>query len=188
MPSPNTTRLLRALAGGHVEAEQPLIDLVYHELRGLAQRLLVDNPRATLQATELIHEAWLRLIDPHEAGDERWDGRGHFQRVAARAMRYVLVDRARARFTLKRGGAPAQLPDEELVGEDRDLSETLHVHEGLELLAAVDPDLARVVELRFFGGLTMDEVADAMGISVRSAHRSWRLAKAWWHTQFGDDP
>ncbi len=182
-----STQLLRALRAGDEAARGQLADLVYDQLHGLAQRLLGERPKATLQATELIHEAWLRLADGELQRD--YESLRHYRRVAARAMRYVLVDRARARLAKKRGGAnrPVTL-DEQLVGLDPARDDgTLAVHEGLERLAAVDPDLAQLVELRFFGGLTMPEIAENLGVSERSAHRMWRLCRAWWLEHFGDD-
>ena len=182
-----STQLLRRLVAGDGEAEPRLIQLVYGELHRLAGRMLAENPRATIQATELIHEAWLRIADA-EADPERFDGQRHFRRVAARAMRFVIVDRARARMTTKRGGARVAVTlDDQLIDSRSQGAETaVAVHDGLERLATVDPDLAQLVELRFFGGLTMAEIAENLGVSERSAHRMWRLARAWWLDQYGD--
>lgn len=179
-------QLLRAIRAGDAQAQERLMQLCYDQLHGLADRLLGANPRATLQATELIHEAWIKLSDGDATPD--YEGLRHYRRVAARAMRFVLVDRARARVSKKRGGPrkPVTL-DEQIIGAlpENDDS-TLSVHEGLEQLAEMDPELAQLVELRFFGGLTMPEIADNLGISVPTADRRWRLARAWWLKQFSD--
>ena len=147
---------------------------------------LADYARAhTLQPTELIHEAYLRLTAGDDAG---WEDRVHFKRVAARAMRNILVDHARARLTAKRGGGQRRVtldtPLLQPAGEEQDV---VAVHEGLEKLSAVDRQLADIVELRFFAGMTMEEVAAALGISSRTAARGWRLARAWWFREFGGE-
>ncbi len=181
-----TTRLLIALSEDDFKAGEKLVPLIYDELREIAGKILAGNPRATLQATELIHEAYIRLVDA-SLGKEGWDGKVHFQRMAARAMRYVLVDRARARFAQKRGGSGHSVTlDEELVGQIDDSDRAIQVSDGLEQLSKVDPQLSQLVELRFFGGLSMEEIADNLGISLRSAQRSWRLARAWWIREFGE--
>ena len=184
--SEDTASLLRAVRAGSAEAQSRLLQLVYDQLHGFAQRLLADNPRATLQATELIHEAWLKLADG--ATEVDYEGLRHYRRVAARAMRYVLVDRARARLSKKRGGErrPVTLDEQQVGAQPEHDDGTLAVHEGLEQLAGVDADLAQLVELKFFGGLTMPEIADNLGVSERSAHRMWRLSRAWWLEQFTD--
>ncbi len=183
--SSDSTALLRAVRDGDAGAKDQLMHLVYDQLHGMAQRLLGENPRATLQATELIHEAWLKLVDGEAQRD--YEGLRHYRRVAARAMRFVLVDRVRARLAKKRGGQNRPITlDEQLVGASPEQDDgTLSVHEGLEQLALVDPDLAQLVELRFFGGLSMPEIAENLGVSERSAHRMWRLCRAWWLEQFG---
>jgi len=190
MPSTSiaaTTRLLIALSEEDFKAGEKLVPLIYDELKEIASKVLAGNPRATLQATELIHEAYLRLVDV-SLGKEGWDGKVHFQRMASRAMRYVLVDRARARFAQKRGGVgKAVTLDEDLVGSLDDSDRAIQVSDGLEQLNKVDPQLAQLVELRFFGGLSMDEIAENLGISIRGAQRSWRLARAWWIKEFGEE-
>jgi RNA polymerase sigma factor (TIGR02999 family) len=182
----DSTQLLRALRDGDAAASEQLLQLVYDQLHGLAQRMLGENPRATIHATELIHEAWLRLVDNEARTD--YENVRHYRRVAARAMRFVLVDRARARMAKKRGGqGRAVTLDEQVVGIEPAYDDgMLAVHQGLDQLAAVDPDLAQLVELRFFGGLTMPQIAENLGVSERSAHRMWRLCRAWWLEQFGD--
>ncbi len=190
MPAPSiahTTSLLIAVSRSDLKAGKELVPLIYDELRTIADKVLASSPRATLQPTELIHEAYLRMVDPSAVADE-WDGQVHFQRVAARAMRFVLVDRARSRFAQKRGGAHRAVTlNEDLVGRVDQVATALQVHEGLERLTEVDAQLSQLVELRFFGGLSMDEIAENLGISPRSAARSWRLARAWWIEEYGDE-
>ena len=180
-----TRQLLRRVVEGDEPSAGELVPLIYEELRTIARRLVADQRQSTLQPTELIHEAYVRLAGSD--ADPQYEDRKHFQRVAARAMRYVLVDRARARHSDKRGGGkrPATL-DEALIHEDRANQEdtVLAVHEGLEALASVDAQLAELVELRFFGGFEMDEIATMLGVSRRTAQRSWQLARAWWQTEY----
>ncbi len=160
-----------------------LLPLVYDELRRLAAaRLASEKAGQTLDATALVHEAWLRLAD----APVEWQGRSHFLRTAATAMRRILVDRARAKLAGKRDGGdrvqladwPAPLPDEELVALD----------EVLERLARARPEHARLVELRFFAGLTGDEAAASLGVSPATADRMWRYARAWLQVEMGDGP
>lgn len=158
-----------------------LMPLVYGELRRLAAaRLAAEQPGQTLDATALVHEAYLRLVGP--AGDRRFADRGHFFAAAATAMRCILVDAARARRAAKRGGGrdreplsnlPAPTPDDELVALDEALAE----------LAAKDPFKARLVELRYFAGLTGDQAAAALGVSPTTADRAWAFARAWLQTR-----
>lgn len=183
----HTTGLLLALSQTDMQAGKKLVPLIYDQLHAIAGKVLASNPRATLQPTELIHEAYLRMIDP-SADADRWHGQVHFQRVAARAMRFVLVDRARSRLAQKRGGAARAVTlNEDFIGKADEGAAALQVHEGLERLAEIDEQLAQLVELRFFGGLSMDEIAKLLGISPRSAARSWRLARAWWIEEYGDE-
>ena len=175
----DVTRILRQMESGDPSAADQLLPLVYEELRKLAAaRLSRESPGQTLQATALVHEAYLRLV---AGGDARgWDSRGHFFAAAAEAMRRILVNRARDKRRLKRGGGqrrvdfelaevPLEAPDEDLVALD----------EALTSLAALDPRKGQVVELRFFGGLSNEEVAEALGISRATVQRDLRLAKAW---------
>ncbi len=168
-----TTRLLRAMAAGDQDAAGQLLPLVHAELHRLAQRLM-SGERAdhTLQPTALLHEAWLRLCEP----GADYAGRAHFLRVAARAMRNVLVDHARARLAHKRrGGARVDVDGLAVAG---DAESVLAVDETLARLHALDPQLGQLVELRFFGGLDNPSVAEALGISLRSVERGWRMARA----------
>jgi RNA polymerase sigma-70 factor (ECF subfamily) len=168
-----TTRLLRAMAAGDPDAAGRLLPLVHAELHRLAQRLMGNERKDhTLQPTALLHEAWLRLCEP----GADYAGRAHFLRVAARAMRNVLVDHARARLAHKRrGGARVDVDGLAVAG---DAESVLAVDETLARLHALDPQLVQLVELRFFGGLDNPSVAEALGISLRSVERGWRTARA----------
>jgi RNA polymerase sigma factor (TIGR02999 family) len=175
------TGLLSAIEQGDPTAAEELLPLVYDELRRLAaQRLAREKPGQTLQATALVHEVYLRLVDGE--ADRHWDGRGHFFAAAAEAMRRILVENARRKRSLKRGGnlVRHQLDEVELVipGLGDDL---LALDEALTRLAAQDPVKARLVELRHFAGLTLEEAATALGLSTTTAHRYWNYARAWLH-------
>ena len=159
---------------------QQSLDLVvsraYHELRAIAHRRLAARGRGgTLSTTALVHEAYLKLVDQSRAG---WHDRAHFLALASLAMRHVLVDRARERDTLKRGEArrPVTLDEEQVSAEDQ-AEMVLHLDEALDRLAAWEPRLARVVECRFFGGLTETETAEALGLTVRTVQRDWVKAR-----------
>jgi len=155
-----------------------LLPLVYKELRRLAAGYLRrEKPGQTLQPTALVHEAYLRLMKDRP---DRWQNRAHFCAIAAHSMRQILIERARARGAAKRGGArPRVTLEEALIGsEDRSI-DLLALDEALERLAALDPEQARLVELRFFGGLTVEETAEAMDISPATVKRHWTIAKAW---------
>jgi len=154
---------------------------VYAELRKLAaQRLRREAPGQTLQATELVHEAYLRLVGPEHREGGRWDGRGHFFAAASEAMRRILIDRARAKGSLKRGGNPKllRLDLDTLTSDDLE-AEVLDLDEALEKLAAEDPGKAQLVKLRFYAGLTLEESAAILGISPATADRHWSFARAW---------
>jgi RNA polymerase sigma factor (TIGR02999 family) len=176
----DVTRLLDAAAGGDRQAAADLLPLVYDELRKLAAvRMAAEAPGHTLDATALVHEAYLRLV-----GDQQFDGRGHFFAAAAEAMRRILVNHARDRGRRKRGGGlnrvelgdvPAPTPDERLLALD----------DALTRLAAEDPDVARVVELRHFGGLGHEQIAKLLGISVYEARQKWTYARAWLRDSLG---
>jgi RNA polymerase sigma factor (TIGR02999 family) len=173
------SRLNSSVEQGDPQVAEGLLPLVYDELRSLAsQRLDHEAPGQTLQATALVHEAYVRLV----GGDpgRRWDGRGHFFAAAAEAMRRILVDRARDRRRLKRGGGRKRV-DLDLVavpldGPDDDL---IDVDEALTELGREDPLCARIVELRFFAGLTQAETAEVLGLARRTADRHWAYARAW---------
>jgi RNA polymerase sigma factor (TIGR02999 family) len=163
------------------DGQQPvdeLLPIVYQELRRLAAAYLRrERPGQTLQPTALVHEAYLRLLKDRP---DRWQNRAHFCAIAAHSMRQILIERARARGALKRGGPqPRVTLDESLVaGEDRSI-DLLALDEALERLAALDPEQARLVELRYFGGLTIEETAEAMAISPATVKRHWTVARAW---------
>jgi RNA polymerase sigma factor (TIGR02999 family) len=177
----DVTLLLSAVARGDPRAAAELLPLVYSELRVLASvRMAKEAPDHTLQPTALVHEAYLRLTAGAPQAD--WNGRGHFFAAAAEAMRRILVDEARRRTAAKRGGAAARiLTDPDALAAPGSDEQILAVHEALEQLAEVDPQAARLVQLRFFGGLSAAEAAAAMGISVRAAHDVWAYARAWLH-------
>jgi RNA polymerase sigma factor (TIGR02999 family) len=177
-PPDEVTQLLRAWGRGDRAALDRLVPIVYRELRRLARHYMRgERGGHTLQTTALVNEAYLRLID-HTNID--WQNRAHFFGVAAQAMRRVLVDHARRRGYAKRGGGAVQVPLEEgaLVAEER-AEEVLAVNEALDRLEALDARKARVVELRFFGGLNNDEAAEVLGISEITVRREWQIAKAW---------
>jgi RNA polymerase sigma factor (TIGR02999 family) len=163
--------------GDHAQAEE-LMTLVYQELRALAARQLQhERPGHTLQPTALVHEAWLRLA---QNAPGEWEGRAHFFRIAARAMRQVLVDFARRRDATRRGGEMQRVTlDHEVVGADGVDIELLDLHEALERLGRLDAALEQLIELRFFSGLTLDEAATALGISRRKAAKDWAAARLW---------
>lgn len=171
-----TTVLLAAASRGDDGAQGRLFAHVYDELRRLSQgRLGPELSGATVSATELVHEAYLKMV----GSESEWRDRGHFFCAAARAMRHILVDRARARQSEKRGGGvQAQTLRPDLDAPADAALHVLDIHDALDRLGARDAGLARVVELRFFGGLDMDEVAEALGISPRTAARRWAQAKA----------
>jgi len=175
----NVTRLLEAAGGGDPRAAADLLPLVYEELRKLAaQRLANEKPGQTLEATALVHEAYLRLV-----GDQRFDHRGHFFAAAAEAMRRILVDQARRKQSAKRGGdrrrleldAAAQLmePDNQ-AGDD-----LLALDEALKEFERLEPGKARLVQLRYFAGLSIEDAAHTLGISAATAKRQWIFARSW---------
>jgi RNA polymerase sigma factor (TIGR02999 family) len=175
----DVTRILSAIEQGDPHAAEQLLPLVYDELRRLAaQKLAGEKPGQTLQATALVHEAYLRLTGTE--GTRLWNGRAHFFRAAADAMRRILVDRAREKNSQKRGGAWRQV-DLDLVAEvGQDPSEdVVALSEALDLLAERDPEKVELVKLRFFAGLSVEEAADLLGISRATADRHWRYARTW---------
>jgi RNA polymerase sigma factor (TIGR02999 family) len=155
-----------------------LLPIVYQELRRLAASYLRrERPGQTLQPTGLVHEAYLRLMKDRP---DRWQNRAHFCAIAAHSMRQILIERARARGAQKRGGAqPRVTLDEALVAGGETSVDILALDRALENLAALDPEQARLVELRFFGGLTVEETAEAMSISPATVKRHWAIARAW---------
>jgi RNA polymerase sigma factor (TIGR02999 family) len=179
----DATQLLHDLEGGQPAASEKLFPRVYDELRKLARdRLAKESPGQTLQATALVHEVYLRLSG--EARHKPWAGRRQFFAVAAEAMRRILVENARRKNSLKRGGDHCrQTRDMEQIRTRRPDSEIIALHDALDALTEHDPLKAELVKLRYFVGLGVDEVADVLGISRSSVDRQWAYARAWLHRQ-----
>jgi RNA polymerase sigma factor (TIGR02999 family) len=175
------TRILDAIAQGDPLAANELLPLVYGELRQLAaQRLAKESPGQTLQATALVHEAYLRLVGKKQ--EQHWDSRGHFFAAAAEAMRRILVESARRKQRTKHGGGLVQRnahPDDFPMASARDPLEVLAVHDALDQLAQKSPRKAELVKLRYFLGCTMAEAAQVLGIALATAEEDWTYAKAW---------
>ena len=172
------TRLLRAWGSGDPSALDRLAPMVYEELRAMAHRYMRrEQRRITLQATALAHEAFLRLVD---GADATWQDRAHFFAVSAQMMRRILVDAARARGSASRGGGVLRLDlNESIDGAPTRDDQLVALDDALEALAQLDPRKAKVIELRFFGGLSVDETAEVLKISPQSVMRDWKLARAW---------
>ena len=172
------TRILQSIENGEARAAEELLPLVYEELRRLAaHRMSGEAPGHTLQPTALVHEAWLRLAG---ADGQRWNSRNHYFMAAAEAMRRILIERARQKARLKRGGDRERVPLEELEQAiDADADTLLLVEEALERLAATDRPKAELVKLRFFAGLNLEEAANVLGVSHPTAKRHWAYARAW---------
>jgi RNA polymerase sigma factor (TIGR02999 family) len=176
--SKQVTKLLEAWSGGEERAFDELLPLVYDELHRMAKRYMSSQPSGhTLQTTALIHEAYLKLADRK---GRHWQDRAHFFAVAARAMRHILVDHARSRRTEKRGGATQIISLEEtaLVSDER-AAEVVALDDALKRLSALEARKGRVVELRYFGGLSVEETAEALNVSPETVMRDWRFAKTW---------
>jgi RNA polymerase sigma factor (TIGR02999 family) len=175
----NVTRILSAIEQGDPQAAAQLLPLVYDELRRLAaEKLAQERPGQTLQATALVHEAYLRLVDVEKV--QHWNSRGHFFAAAAEAMRRILVDNARRKRSLKHGGACQRVNLEETASYAQEpAEELLALHEALDQLAQEDPKKAELVKLRYFSGLSVQEAAEVLGISRASADRYWAYAKVW---------
>jgi RNA polymerase sigma factor (TIGR02999 family) len=186
------TRMLSAIEQGDTHAAEQLLPLVYDELRQLAaHRLAHEAPGQTLQATALVHEAYLRLVGAEKA--QRWDSRGHFFAACAEAMRRILIDNARRKQADKHGGGwERQDLLEAALAIDSTGADLLAVDEALSRLAAREPVVARLVELRCFAGLTLKEAAGCLGLSERKAYRHWAYARAWLRRELdragGDSP
>ena len=178
------TTLLRQWSEGRAEALDELLPQVYDELRRRASAYLKrERPGHTLQTTALVHEAYLKLVDQRMEGG--WNDRGHFFAIAAQAMRRILVDHARHRHREKRGGPDESLPLEEAllaVADESDV-DLVALDEALTRLAAIDPHQQKLVELRYFAGLSLDDAASALGVSRATAAREWQTAKAWLHRE-----
>lgn len=182
----DVTQLIDALQRGEKHAADELLPLVYDELRRLASLRLRGEPHdVQLQATGLVHEAYLRLIAPPQSA--AWEGRGHFFAAAAEAMRRILVDTARQRKSLKRGGDWHRDEfDASRISAPEPEFDLLALDEALEQFSAIDPDGCRLVKLRCFAGLTMEEAASVLGISPRTAARQWTYARAWLHDRLAE--
>jgi RNA polymerase sigma factor (TIGR02999 family) len=181
------TRILSAVEQGDPHAAEQLLPLVYEELRKLAaQKMALEAPGQTLQPTALVHEAYIRLVDKDKL--QHWDSRGHFFAAAAEAMRRILVEQARRRKAAKRGGHAGreELQESAILAPEPD-DEVLAVDDALEHFARIDPVAANLVRLRFFAGLNMREAAEALGMSVRSAHDLWAYARSWLRQQIRPD-
>jgi RNA polymerase sigma factor (TIGR02999 family) len=178
---PEITALLHDLRRGAPDAMERLLPLVYEELRRIAHRQLGrERDGHTVGTTALVHEAYLRLVDQRAA----WNDRAHFYGVAAQAMRRVLLDYARRHRAAKRDGALLQVPlDDAVVAAEERGDALIALDEALERLAGVAPRLARVVELRFFGGLTESDAGEVLGVDARTVRRDWTKAKAWLHQE-----
>jgi RNA polymerase sigma factor (TIGR02999 family) len=173
----DVSRLLRDIEDGAPHASEQLLPLVYDELRRLAaQKLASEGPGQTLQATALVHEAYMRMVGGDEA--RKWEGCDHFFAAAAQAMRRILVDNARRKRTRKRGGGLERRPLEEVAAPRSD-DELLALDEALRTLAETEPIKARLVELRYFAGMTGEQAAKVLGISPATADRHWAFARAW---------
>jgi RNA polymerase sigma factor (TIGR02999 family) len=173
------TRILAQIEQGDVRATDDLLPLVYEELRHLAAaKMAHEKPGQTLNATALVHEAYLRLMG--QPVPSAWQNHRHFLAAAAEAMRRILIERARQKAALKRGGNAERQPLDELAVEnEQDPEELLALSDALDRLHAVDPQAAEVVKLRYFAGLTMEQTAEALGISERAAYYAWEYARSW---------
>ena len=185
---PDVTNILSQIGSGDPSAAEQLLPLVYEELRKLAAaRLSQEKAGQTLQATALVHEAYLRLVGGQK--EQSWDSRGHFFAAAAEAMRRILLNRARDRNRLKRGGGSHRIDLNQIeVALDTPDEDLLALDEALESLAVEDAACANLVKLRFFAGLTLREAAESLGISRRTADRQWAYARAWLYSRLGDGP
>jgi RNA polymerase sigma-70 factor, ECF subfamily len=181
------TGLLSELTRGNKEAEQELMPLVYQELKRLARAYLRrERSDHTLQTTALVHEAYLKLVGQQSPN---WQSRSHFFGIAAQLMRRILIDHARAHLREKRGGLQDVLPlDQALAFSPEHSSDLLCLDEALERLAVIDPRQSKIVELRFFGGLSVQETSEFLGVSPKTVKRDWAVAKAWLHAElrYGD--
>jgi RNA polymerase sigma factor (TIGR02999 family) len=179
----DVTRILAGIEKGDSAAAEQLLPLVYDELRKLAaHRLTQEKPGQTLQATALVHEAYLRLVDVQQA--QHWNSRGHFFSAAAEAMRRLLVEKARRKKRVRHGGSRRRVDlDTELYVSNEANDSLLALDEAISKLAAEEPETAEVVKLRYFAGLTIEQTAKAMNISVRTVNRHWTYARAWLYQQ-----
>ena len=182
----DVTRILSQIDAGDPKAAEQLLPLVYDELRKLAAaKLAHEKPGQTLQATALVHDAYIRLVDQQLT--QSWDSRGHFFAAAAEAMRRILVDAARSKASLKRGGTMERIELLEVAdGASNQTVDLLALDEALDELERQHPEKAQIIKLRFFGGLSLDEAAQAAGISRATAERRWAYARAWLFGQLNE--
>ena len=185
---PEVTQILNQIQQGDVAAASRLLPLVYAELRRLAtHRMSKEKPGQTLQPTALVHEAYIRLV-----GDDavKWDSRSHFFAAAAEAMRRILIEEARRHQSLKRGGdmRAQELSDQNAIVNSEELDELLDLDAALTKLASDEPALAKLVELRYFAGLSVEEAAQSLGISTRTVKRDWAFARAWLGRELNHEP
>ena len=182
----DVTRILSLIESGEETAAEELLPLVYDELRKLAAaRMTSERPDHTLQATALVHEAYLRLVDVEKA--QQWNSRGHFFGAAAEAMRRIMVENSRRKKSLKAGGDRQRVASAEIEnGKEVDSLDLLALHEALQKLAEKDARKAKLVELRFFGGLPSSHAAEVLGISASTADEDWRYAKSWLRVEMGE--
>ena len=184
----DVTRILGRIESGDQQASEDLLPLVYDELRKLAAARMASQPADhTLQATALVHEAYVRLVDVDQA--QRWDSRGHFFAAAAEAMRRILVDKARKKKRLKHGGGSVKQPfgAADAVAAEPPDEQLLEIDEALSRLEFEDPEVARIVKLRFFAGCSMPEIAKAVGRPLRSVERDWLFARTWLHREIAPE-
>jgi RNA polymerase sigma factor (TIGR02999 family) len=181
------TRILSAIEQGDQYAAEHLLPVVYDELRRLAaHKLAQEKPGQTLQATALVHDAYLSLVDADKV--QRWDSRGHFFAAAAEAMRRILLNRARAKTRIKRGGERRRVDLDQIeIALDTNDEQLLALDAALTQFAVEDPDAARLVNLRFFAGLTLKDAAISLGLAPRTAERQWAYARAWLYARLRPD-
>lgn len=186
MSESDVTQILAKLESGDQQASEDLLPLVYDELRKLAAaRMAAESPDHTLQATALVHEAYVRLVDVAEA--QNWDSRGHFLAAASAAMRRILVEGARRKKSLRRGGdVRRHSVDVDQIVPCQRAVDIVELDDALSKLGAEKPAVAKLVELRYFAGLTLDEAAATLGVSSRTADTYWAYAKGWLHQELGD--
>jgi RNA polymerase sigma factor (TIGR02999 family) len=186
----DVTRVLSAIAQGDPHAAEQLLPLVYDELRRLAAlRLAQEKPGQTLQATALVHEAYLRIVGAEK--QSHWDNRRHFLAAAAEAMGRILVENARRKRRVRHGGGRRRVElEEEHLRIEPPVDDLLALNEALEQLAVVDPQAAELVKLRYFAGLTTEEAAEVLGLAARTAYRTWSFARAWLYRRLhpGEEP
>jgi len=183
----DVTQILERVESGDARAADELLPLVYEELRKLAAaKMAQETPGQTLQATALVHEAWLRLAGPREG--QAWENRGHFFAAAAEAMRRILIENARRKSRLKRGGQQERVDlDQVQLATETDPATVLSIDQALEKLAKAHPQKAELVKLRFFVGLSLREAARALNLSETTAKRHWAFARAWLYGELADD-